>query len=54
VPKTYQKRKSEKILIYANKSAFFAQKNAKNKKNAIIYKIICTYQKKAVSLPRKI
>lgn len=44
----------KKIFICANKWLIFAQKNAKNKKNAIIYKIICTGQKKAVSLPRKL
>ena len=44
----------KKIFVCANKWLIFAQKNAKNKKNAIIYKIICTGQKKAVSLPRKL
>ena len=50
----WTKKQGEKIFIRANKWLKFAQKNAKNKKNAIIYKIICTGQKKAVSLPRKL
>ena len=49
-----RKKHGEKIFSCANKWLIFAQKNAKNKKKVIICKIICTGQKKAVSLPRKL